>query len=105
MVDYDQKIRDLACWEFDDDYELMEPYRGDDPDRLARIEAFRAFRAELEKMPPEEVDRRYKEVLQLQRDQDEQAAGRNDEMAWFSQPDVTANFAVWCALEKWTLEE
>jgi hypothetical protein len=105
MVDYDYKIRGLTRWEFPDRYELMQPYTGDDSDRLARIEAFRAFSAELEKMPPEEVDPRYMELLQLQRDQQEQAARRNDEMQYFSQPGASADFAFWCDLETWTIDE
>jgi hypothetical protein len=106
MMSYDEyKVRVLTRTKFPDRYELEKPNTGDNPERLARIEAFRAFKAELEKISLEELDRRYLEHLRLQQEMTEQAARRNDEMAYFSRPEATADFAVWCALENWTIDE
>jgi len=105
MIDYENKISLLVRWEFPDRHQLTKPGEGDDPQRLARIEAFRAFRAELEKIPPEELDRRYMEALKLQRDQHEQAARRNDEIEYFNQPQASADFGFWCDLNEWNIDE
>jgi hypothetical protein len=105
MSSAEYKVRVLTRNEFPDRHDLEKPYTGDDSAWLARIQAFRAFKAELDKMPEEEIDRRYQGQLRLQWEQAEKAAQRNDEMAYFSRPEATANFPIWCALEQWNIDE
>jgi hypothetical protein len=98
---YSDKIVFLSRREFPD-YEGLKLGYSSDPDRLV---AFRAFTAELNKMPLEELDQRCVEQLQLEKCERKEAAKRNDAMAFFSRPEANANFAVWCALDKWTIDE
>jgi hypothetical protein len=101
----EDKIRVLIRAAFPDRPDLGKPDTGDDPARSARMREFSAFKSQLDTMSSEELDRRYMEHFRLQQERVEQAAKRNDEMAYFSQPEAKANFPVWCALEKWTIDE
>lgn len=106
MMSYaEDKMRVLIRAAFPDRHDLEKPQAADDPDRMARIQAFRAFKAAFETMSSEELDRRYMEHLRIERERVKQAAQRNDEVAYFSRPEATANFPVWCALEDWTMDE
>ncbi|MCK1485086.1 hypothetical protein IVB25_20945 [Bradyrhizobium sp. 193] len=105
MLYAEDKIRVLIRAAFPDRRDLEKPDAGDDPDQLARIQAFRTFKSQFDAMSSEELDRRYMEHLRVQQERAEQAAKRNDEMAYFSRPEAKANFPVWCALEEWTIDE
>src|SRR5204863_6336305 len=69
------------------------------------LQAVKHYTAELESLPASELDARLIEEARNEAVEIEEAGRRNDETAFFSQPDAAADFRYWCALKSWTLEE
>lgn len=100
-----EKERLLLSRKFPDFRELRGTYNGDDPERLARIADFQALVEQLKRMSLEMLDELCIEAVHQQEAEQEEAARRQDQLAYFSRSDSDANFRSWCALKNWTIDE
>jgi hypothetical protein len=100
-----EKRRLLIGREFPDYQQLRAPYDGTDPERRAKIAAYKAFVDDLEQMSPKELDELCIGAISQQKLEQEEAAERFDRMAYFNDPEAEADFDFWSKSKTWTIDE
>jgi len=90
---------------FPDHRQLREPYSGTDAERISRIAAFQEFAAHVKALSPKDLDERCIEIFRRQKIEQEEAARRFDQMAYFNQPEAEADFNFWSKSKTWTIDE
>ena len=87
--------------------EEIDPFRSAmfpdslNPSAAKKQEAVEAYRAELDNLPTEEILERVRELVDQKNAEIIDSAKKRDELSFFSQPHVNANFDQWAGLKAW----